>query len=111
MMAIIVDGMKWRVIIMVMVIVAQSMPSWGSNTLLKLNKRREELQVAADICKLPAETGPCRAAFRRWFFNTTARECQEFIYGGCGGNGNNFRRKRECERACKIQRSDAQIFP
>ncbi|XP_070581143.1 PI-actitoxin-Axm2b-like [Ptychodera flava] len=70
-----------------------------------------QVNCADDICELPAETGSCKAAFPRWFFDKTTGECQEFMYGGCWGNGNNFRRKRECERACKIPRSNSRILP
>ncbi|KAG7257898.1 hypothetical protein CRUP_027093 [Coryphaenoides rupestris] len=28
------------------------------------------------------------------------KQCQSFVYGGCHGNLNNFRRKKECEANC-----------
>ena len=31
--------------------------------------------------------------------------CYRFTYGGCGGNGNNFKSKWECERKCKYWES------
>ena len=52
-------------------------------------------------CNLPKVTGPCRAAFRRWYFNKAKGICERFIYGGCRGNANNFRTKQECEQKCK----------
>ncbi len=54
----------------------------------------------AGRCSLPQETGPCRAAFRRYFFNSETQTCETFIFGGCGGNRNNFRSLRHCQRAC-----------
>lgn len=36
-------------------------------------------------CSLKAEAGPCRAAFKRFYFNSTSKSCEEFIYGGCQG--------------------------
>ena len=52
------------------------------------------------VCHLPAETGPCRAAFHRYHFNTNSRSCESFIYGGCHGNQNNFETLEECETQC-----------
>ena len=53
-----------------------------------------------NVCDLPAATGPCRAMFPRWFYNTNSRQCETFNYGGCRGNGNNFATKRDCELRC-----------
>ncbi|XP_049513034.1 carboxypeptidase inhibitor SmCI-like [Dermacentor silvarum] len=55
---------------------------------------------AHDGCFLQPKVGKCKAAFQRWFYNISARQCQQFIYGGCDGNSNNFRDKMECERLC-----------
>lgn len=54
----------------------------------------------ADFCYLPSVCGNCKALFRRYFFNTTSHQCEEFIYGGCGGNRNNFKTESECFQAC-----------
>ncbi|XP_015905919.2 PI-stichotoxin-Hcr2f-like [Parasteatoda tepidariorum] len=55
---------------------------------------------ADDVCSLPSETGPCRAAARRFFFDKASGECKPFTYGGCQGNGNNFVTEKECQDAC-----------
>ena len=52
------------------------------------------------ICTLPSETGPCRAAFRSYYFNSKTGQCEQFIYGGCLGNGNRFPTKQKCEQTC-----------
>lgn len=54
-----------------------------------------------DACTLPKVTGPCFAAHRRWYANNG--ECEEFIYGGCRGNLNNFPTREACEAACGRQ--------
>uniref|UniRef100_A0A8C4Y018 BPTI/Kunitz inhibitor domain-containing protein n=1 Tax=Gopherus evgoodei TaxID=1825980 RepID=A0A8C4Y018_9SAUR len=54
-----------------------------------------------DICRLPPKTGPCEALIPRFFYNPASRTCESFIYGGCQGNGNNFRTLPECQRACR----------
>uniref|UniRef100_A0A8C8S4C9 BPTI/Kunitz inhibitor domain-containing protein n=1 Tax=Pelusios castaneus TaxID=367368 RepID=A0A8C8S4C9_9SAUR len=43
-----------------------------------------------DICQLPAEMGLCDADLPRFFYNTRSGACDQFIYGGCAGNPNNF---------------------
>jgi len=52
------------------------------------------------LCLLPKVTGPCRAYFRKWYYNMQENECYPFIYGGCQGNGNNFSSYRKCMTAC-----------
>ncbi|XP_075555281.1 actinia tenebrosa protease inhibitors-like isoform X2 [Dermacentor variabilis] len=51
-------------------------------------------------CSMPPETGVCKASIQRYYHNETMKRCLGFIYGGCGGNGNNFYTNRECERQC-----------
>ena len=36
----------------------------------------------------------------RYFFNKTSSKCEEFIFGGCQGNWNNFPTESGCEDAC-----------
>ncbi|NXN94207.1 SPIT2 inhibitor, partial [Rhinopomastus cyanomelas] len=51
-------------------------------------------------CAMPPDTGPCRAAFPRWFFDAASSSCQQFIYGGCRGNSNNYDSEAECRSHC-----------
>jgi Kunitz/Bovine pancreatic trypsin inhibitor domain len=51
-------------------------------------------------CLQSSETGMCRAAFPRYYHNAASGECEEFIYGGCGGNSNNFNTVEECIASC-----------
>ncbi|CAF1440037.1 unnamed protein product, partial [Didymodactylos carnosus] len=53
------------------------------------------------ICKEPKVTGICRAAMPRFFYNPSTRTCEQFTYGGCGGNKNNFTTRKLCEDTCK----------
>nr|CDS20674.1 amyloid protein 2 like [Echinococcus granulosus] len=45
-------------------------------------------------------TGLCRAYIKRWAYNATSGDCERLIYGGCGGNKNQFKTKKECRRTC-----------
>lgn len=55
---------------------------------------------ASDVCTLESDAGPCRAAFTRFYYNTETSQCEQFIYGGCMGNGNNFKSLQECQKIC-----------
>ncbi|KAM6959283.1 kunitz-type serine protease inhibitor 6-like [Aplochiton taeniatus] len=55
---------------------------------------------STDRCSHPKLVGPCRAAFRKYYYDAANQSCQMFIYGGCGANGNNFDTQEECERVC-----------
>ena len=57
--------------------------------------------ATADVCELPPVVGDCDTAIRRFFFNSTSQRCEIFIYGGCGGNANNFVEESECVRTCQ----------
>ncbi|KAK1336466.1 hypothetical protein QTO34_002495 [Cnephaeus nilssonii] len=54
----------------------------------------------ARLLLLEAEVGFCRAYFTRFFYNHRTRRCEQFVFGGCGGNRNNFETEAECQRAC-----------
>ncbi|XP_043480177.1 U-actitoxin-Avd3l-like [Leptopilina heterotoma] len=57
-----------------------------------------------EICRLPLLTGRCRANFERYGYVPSARSCQQFTYGGCDGNANNFESKSACEEFCTVCR-------
>ncbi|CAL4169856.1 unnamed protein product, partial [Meganyctiphanes norvegica] len=52
-------------------------------------------------CSQPLARGMCRASFKRFFYNATADQCQEFVYGGCQGNDNNYSTMKECQADCQ----------
>ncbi|XP_066567063.1 amyloid beta precursor like protein 2 isoform X1 [Amia ocellicauda] len=59
------------------------------------------LQEVKAVCSLPPETGPCRASMPRWHFDAQQRSCAPFVYGGCGGNRNNFQTQEYCMAVCR----------
>lgn len=52
-------------------------------------------------CLAPVKVGPCRAAFPRWHYDAATGGCQQFVFGGCKQNHNNFLSEHECLLACK----------
>ncbi|XP_072115973.1 amyloid beta (A4) precursor protein a isoform X1 [Mobula birostris] len=57
-------------------------------------------EVVREVCSEQAETGPCRAMMPRWYFDISEGKCAQFIYGGCGGNRNNFDSEEYCLSVC-----------
>lgn len=39
----------------------------------------------------------------RYRYNIQTFECEKFMYGGIGGNSNNFQTKELCEKICKTE--------
>jgi hypothetical protein len=51
-------------------------------------------------CKLPSESGPCRASITAYYHDSRTGLCTPFTYGGCEGNANRFATMGECQAAC-----------
>lgn len=57
-------------------------------------------------CMVQPDPGPCKAFFRRFFWNNITETCEPFIYGGCYGVVP-FRTAAQCEAAnCKTSGDD-----
>jgi len=53
-----------------------------------------------DICAASLDTGPCQLKKVRYGYIPSLNKCQEFVYGGCYGNNNNFPSLKECSNFC-----------
>jgi len=63
-------------------------------------------RLPAEVCKLNYEAGPCAPSdptkfLLRYFFNSHSNRCEKFLYGGCGGNHNNFYNASDCLSFCQ----------
>ncbi|CAL8289003.1 unnamed protein product [Lota lota] len=69
-------------------------------------------EVVREVCLASAETGPCRAMLPRWYFDREEGRCAQFIYGGCGGNRNNFDSEEYCLSVCNsVLPTESSIIP
>ncbi|VDN23731.1 unnamed protein product [Gongylonema pulchrum] len=61
----------------------------------------QQLQLEDDdTCVLPPDAGRCFEYVPRWFYNSQTGKCEQFSYGSCGGNSNNFLERHACEAKC-----------
>ncbi|KAA0708905.1 Kunitz-type protease inhibitor 1 Hepatocyte growth factor activator inhibitor type 1 [Triplophysa tibetana] len=65
-------------------------------TVLALSSEQSERH-----CLTPKKVGPCRGSFPRWLYNAASKVCEEFVFGGCKANSNNYLNKEECLDACE----------
>ena len=54
-----------------------------------------------DKCMQGNNPGPCQEEIIRYYYDTVMSKCRPFIYGGCGGNSNNFQAKSACVEECE----------
>uniref|UniRef100_A0A1B0C4R9 Papilin n=1 Tax=Glossina palpalis gambiensis TaxID=67801 RepID=A0A1B0C4R9_9MUSC len=52
------------------------------------------------VCDLPLEAGECDNQTTAWYYDSESMTCVAFTYTGCGGNGNRFQTREQCERQC-----------
>lgn len=55
-------------------------------------------------CDQGPDPGLCRAFLPMWWYNAKTDKCEEFIYGGCGGNDNRYETRRDCEETCSTKK-------
>ncbi|XP_043480178.1 U-actitoxin-Avd3m-like [Leptopilina heterotoma] len=66
-----------------------------------------KLTLSENVCDLPLLTGPCKGDFQRYGYDASKRKCVTFTYGGCQGNGNNFKTEEECKAKCSADCSNS----
>uniref|UniRef100_A0A672LHY0 BPTI/Kunitz inhibitor domain-containing protein n=1 Tax=Sinocyclocheilus grahami TaxID=75366 RepID=A0A672LHY0_SINGR len=58
------------------------------------------LHRSEETCAAPSDSGPCRAAFQKFYYEPSTQSCKRFIYGGCQGNLNRYSSEEECMATC-----------
>ena len=53
-----------------------------------------------EACNAPPHGGNCDGYFQVWFHDPSTGLCRPFMYGGCGGNANNYPSFEACQMAC-----------
>ncbi|KAH8376794.1 hypothetical protein KR093_001372 [Drosophila rubida] len=60
------------------------------------------LFFAAECEEPHSKKGRCRALFHSWTYVQETNKCEEFVYGGCSGNGNRFDTAEQCIEHCIV---------
>uniref|UniRef100_A0A673XNC5 Amyloid-beta A4 protein n=1 Tax=Salmo trutta TaxID=8032 RepID=A0A673XNC5_SALTR len=68
-------------------------------------------EVVREVCWARAESGPCHAILERWYFLPEKGTCAPFLFGGCGGNRNNFDSEEYCLSVCSTMPTTAPSPP
>uniref|UniRef100_A0A4W6FH19 Amyloid-beta A4 protein n=1 Tax=Lates calcarifer TaxID=8187 RepID=A0A4W6FH19_LATCA len=68
-------------------------------------------EVVRAVCWARAESGPCHAMLERWYFVPEKGRCAPFLFGGCGGNRNNFESEEYCLAVCSSSLSLLESMP
>ncbi|TRY89854.1 hypothetical protein DNTS_024919 [Danionella cerebrum] len=69
-------------------------------TVKVITKNQTSTDAFEAKCVVPSDSGPCRAAFRKFYFDASTQSCKPFVYGGCKGNLNRYSSEEECMSAC-----------
>ena len=52
-------------------------------------------------CFLPQRSGQCKKLSDKYFYDKSTMQCEQFIYGGEGGIGNQFDTPEDCRDNCQ----------
>lgn len=80
--------------------------------LLALSGCQASEERLPEQCFLKPESGRCRAAIERYWFDPQSATCKAFIWGGCGGTVP-FETMQDCQQTCNAPAAEgsAQMRP
>ena len=67
--------------------------------------------MSIEHCYQPMAPGPCLNSLSRYHYNSVSGRCEEFQYGGCGGNRNRFINAQQCEAECMNETTTTAVAP
>lgn len=79
-------------------------PKRGSSDPRSRERRHiTDVQEPDGRCRLDLDEGDCSHLALRWYYRRASHDCRLFVYTGCGGNGNRFESRAECQAECRPQ--------
>ncbi|XP_066495790.1 carboxypeptidase inhibitor SmCI-like [Tiliqua scincoides] len=73
----------------------------NANNFIKESDCIEQCQNSekgGEIQRHPPQNEICSGYFKRYYYIVKTGQCEKFTYGGCSGNSNNFKRRRDRNR-------------
>lgn len=75
-------------------------PPYLTNSGTEKEIQVQETETEDSVCLQPKKVGPCRGKLPRFYFNSKTKICEQFNYGGCKHNDNNFKTEEDCKDKC-----------
>lgn len=63
-------------------------------------ERKCQTPLLFEQCSLIPKKGPCHGDHKRWFYDSLNGRCEQFSYGGCLKNKNNYIDPSDCVESC-----------
>uniref|UniRef100_A0A158PC57 Kunitz/Bovine pancreatic trypsin inhibitor domain protein n=1 Tax=Angiostrongylus cantonensis TaxID=6313 RepID=A0A158PC57_ANGCA len=77
-------------------------PRANSNGIFGINSAPYLRFPIISLCSYDPEWGSCNQLRYMWFYNQSSGRCDQFLYGGCGGNPNKFDTFEICQQTCEL---------